>query len=361
MKRLTAKGMLNVTKRIEWFDYLKGIAITLVVFRHVMQSNITDCSTSFLGNIIFAVQMPVFMLVAGFFAVTKESYYQNGRALVSYIRKRFFHYMLPFFSWFIIVTVFIRGEYERNLMYALSTLAFNIDVGLWFLYVVFVLSTFLCASKFICYKSFTSIRLRPVASVVLTGIFLFPLLAIGALKGIRFLGINLIVYYYIFFALGNLAYEYKQLIGNCFARRNRRVLVFVVSAIVFFYICGSTNIELAQDSFVNIIIRILAACSGSAALVICAYWLNSKNNWIKKAFCIIGKYTLEIYVVHVQYIGILPKGTHYLLSVDGQGVLLLALTITVVLTAGTIWLIKSVSLLDSMFFGNLEKMNYQLK
>ena len=66
------------SNRIGWIDNLKGIAILLVVIRHVMQANITDCSETTIGNAIFAVQMPLFMAIAGFFSITSDKYYQNA-------------------------------------------------------------------------------------------------------------------------------------------------------------------------------------------------------------------------------------------------------------------------------------------
>ena len=136
--------------RIGWIDNLKGIAILLVVIRHVMQANITDCSETTIGNAIFAVQMPLFMAIAGFFSITSDKYYQNAEALKAYAKKRAIHYMLPFFSWFVVVYVLIRGFYDRNLVRAITTLINNVDVGLWFLYVVFVLSVISIIASALC-------------------------------------------------------------------------------------------------------------------------------------------------------------------------------------------------------------------
>lgn len=75
-------------KRIGWLDNLKGVAIILVVVRHVMQANITDCSQTVVGNAIFAVQMPLFMVVAGYFSITSDRYYSNSAEIGNYIKKK---------------------------------------------------------------------------------------------------------------------------------------------------------------------------------------------------------------------------------------------------------------------------------
>ena len=144
------KRWKDMTKRIGWIDNLKGVAILLVVIRHVMQANITDCSQTIIGNAIFAVQMPLFMIIAGYFSITSDKYYSSKTEIWNYIKKRLMHYILPFFSWYIVVYVLLRGFYNRNVFEALKILVNNVDVGLWFLYVVFVLSVVMVIAKAIC-------------------------------------------------------------------------------------------------------------------------------------------------------------------------------------------------------------------
>ena len=139
-----------MTKRIGWLDNLKGVAILLVVIRHVMQANITDCSQTIVGNAIFAVQMPLFMIIAGYFSITSDKYYSSKTEIWNYIKRRLIHYILPFFSWYIVVYVLLRGFYNRNVFEALKILVKNVDVGLWFLYVVFVLSVVMITAQAIC-------------------------------------------------------------------------------------------------------------------------------------------------------------------------------------------------------------------
>lgn len=334
-------------RRIEWIDQLKGVAILIVVIRHVMQSNIINCSETILGNAIFAVQMPLFMIVSGYFSVTSERYYKFRDELKTYIKKRTMHYMLPFASWFIIVNVFIRGFYERNIIQAMCVLVNNIDVGLWFLYVVFILSLVIIVAKRICYKA-KRIQNAGIASIIIGGVMLLPLVFIGKILGMRFMGINLILYYYVFFALGHTLFLYKEKIKLISNNNVRLMCGFGLSLIIFTLIILTHNIELSPDSIINVAIRILAAITGSLVIAIAVYKLSKGK---KSLLAKIGQFTLEIYVVHVCYIGVLPKGEYYFYTFDGVIFFLLAFLITMALTTFTIFFITKIPILNIIFFG----------
>lgn len=339
------------SNRIGWIDNLKGIAILLVVIRHVMQANIIDCSETVIGNAIFAVQMPLFMAIAGFFSITSDKYYQNAKTLKAYAKKRAIHYMLPFFSWFVVVYVLIRGFYDRNLVKAITTLINNVDVGLWFLYVVFMLSVICIIANAIC-RSLKLPSKTGIVPILVGGGLLLPLLMVGRVFGMRFLGINLLLYYYLFFAAGRFLFCNQDVIKRCF---NSHIVLYgtgLLTATIYIFIVLKHNIELAPDGIENICLRILAAVAGCTAIAIGVYIFSRGRT--NKLLEILGQNTLEVYVVHVHYIGLLPKGTHYLYTVDGLIVLLVALLITVLMSFATILIMKKIPALNFIFFGKQE-------
>lgn len=337
-----------MSKRIQWLDNLKGIAIMLVVIRHVMQANITDCSQTVIGNAIFAVQMPLFMIIAGYFSITTDRYYSNKTEIWIYIRKRLKHYILPFFSWYILVYVLLHGFCDRNIFEALGILINNVDVGLWFLYVVFILSVVVIIAQTICNRLNIPSK-TGILQILTGGGILLPLLIIGRFYGMRFLGINLLLYYYLFFSLGFLLFQNRSIIVKVLSSRKIVNAVGIIASAIFIGIVCLHNIELAPDGIINICLRVVAAISGCTSIAIAVFILsqNKSNKWLS----IVGQNTLEIYVVHVQYIGLLPKGVHYLYSIDGGIIFLTALSITVVLTTITIVVIKKVPVLNVLLFG----------
>ena len=55
-------------KRDRRLDCIKGIAISLVVIGHILQFCYSDYSSLFVFNIIWTLQIPLFMVVSGYFA-----------------------------------------------------------------------------------------------------------------------------------------------------------------------------------------------------------------------------------------------------------------------------------------------------
>ena len=123
----------------------------------------------------------------------------------------------------------------------------------------------------------------------------------------------------------------------------------MLSTVIYILIILNHNIELAPDGIKNICLRVLAAVTGCTAIASGDYiFSKGKTN---KLLEILGQNTLEIYVVHVHYIGLLPKGTHYLYTGDGFIVLLAALLMTALLSFVTILIMKKIPVLNFIFFG----------
>ena len=108
----------------------------MVVIRHVLQYSVTD-EGGILTNIIWAIQMPGFMLVSGYFSGRNV---ENTHELSKRIAGSMQHYALPFLSWWFLVSVLLLGGFDRNVLTAANHIAFHVDSGMWFLWVVFILS-----------------------------------------------------------------------------------------------------------------------------------------------------------------------------------------------------------------------------
>ena len=124
-------------KRNKTLDCYKGVLIVLVVLGHIFEYSVSDWNHNILQNLIWTVQMPGFMLVSGYFSFKEV---ENGRKLMVGYRKSVERYLLPFLTWFILVSVLLLGGYGRNVLQGLNRLAWRVDSGLWFIWAVFVLS-----------------------------------------------------------------------------------------------------------------------------------------------------------------------------------------------------------------------------
>lgn len=114
--------------RILWADALKSFAITIVVLGHCLQFL---NETGILYKYIYAFHMPLFMAISG---------YCSYKPLITLnsIKRRFFQLVIPFFCWPIVWYV-VRMDFSGIADYYIH-LPLNPDTGLWFLYILFLIS-----------------------------------------------------------------------------------------------------------------------------------------------------------------------------------------------------------------------------
>ena len=114
--------------RNQFVDIMRGIAMLLVVLGHTMTGCTVDSQKSFLFNIIWSLQMPLFILISGF--VTKYSRpISDGKGLWKYVKRRTVAYMLPWVVWSFLVRGIIFGEDD---FLNVKHLLWNMDSGYWF-------------------------------------------------------------------------------------------------------------------------------------------------------------------------------------------------------------------------------------
>lgn len=116
-------------------------------------------------------------------------------------RKSVERYLLPFLTWFILVSVLLIGGYGRNVLQGLNRLAWRVDSGLWFIWVVFVLSLITGLCNLIRGKVNGFVK-QLVTAAVTAGVSYGVLLVLTKLTSINFLGIKFILYYGLFYGLG---------------------------------------------------------------------------------------------------------------------------------------------------------------
>ena len=268
-------------------DILKGLLIIIVVIRHVFQVVALDTDVDYLSNLMTIVEMPLFILVSGYF-VGKSLLTQN-KELLGVIKKKTIAYLIPFLSYYFIFKMLFSPISEWNGM--VIALIHNITHGLWFLFVVWILSIVLNIA--ICISS--RHRLSNVVKVAIFTMAFFGIVGcfglIGLKFGFDFLGAKYIVFYSVLYYLGYLFHyliSVKRLLAND---------GFVaVCTVIFFIGANYFKILLLPDSLVYMGIRIVLALAGAGVLYRIAVYLSEKGKTLK--LDVIGMFTLEIYYVH---------------------------------------------------------------
>ena len=121
--------------RDPYFDFLKGIAIWLVVFGHCMQSFYPNWSENWVALAIYAFHMPLFMAISGKFFLSSVSKVSCS----TFIKKKFVRLYLPSLCWGMINAIILSGgkymaHHEIDIPYSLNL----VFTGMWFLTVLFI-------------------------------------------------------------------------------------------------------------------------------------------------------------------------------------------------------------------------------
>ena len=115
-------------------DAVKGFAILLVMLGHCIVLN--ELADPYLYDAIAAVQMPLFMAVSGYLAGRRHDNLGQKPDLKRSVKtfgKRSVAYLVPFFTWMIIVSF-------PHCLQELKTELFHLDYGLWFLATLWIIT-----------------------------------------------------------------------------------------------------------------------------------------------------------------------------------------------------------------------------
>lgn len=331
-------------QRNKTLDCYKGVLIVLVVLGHIFEYSVSDWNHNILQNIIWAVQMPGFMLVSGYFSFRKV---ENGKKLLAGYRKSVERYLLPFLAWFVLIRVLLLGEYERRVLKGLSSLAWRVDGGLWFIWVVFILSLIIGLCNLTLGKANGFVKQLVTVAVTFGGSYGI-LLILAKLTSVNFLGIKFILYYGLFYGLGWLI-RWTQF----FWEKQKTVFYDTVGFIcicVFAMIAFNVNLYLIDDNLVGIMLRFIAGATGNYVIYYTVKKLVPQLQKIKMDW--VGMYTLEIYVTHMYMNRLFAEvANDAFFTILGFSTFTASLICTVVLTGIVIVVLKSIPATNYLFYG----------
>lgn len=252
--------------RNQFVDIMRGIAMLLVVLGHTMTGCTVDSQKSFLFNIIWSLQMPLFILISGY--VTKYSRsISDGKGLWKYMKRRTIAYMFPWAVWSFVVRGIIFGQ---DGFLNVRSLLWNMDSGYWFLATIWTISMIFGITSFFAERAGKGNMLKKQIILLmcyLAGMVL--LVGIGVLLGMSFFAIKLTLYYMPFYYAGFL---YGQFDDKIMESDNGKRIIDCAVAICFiiwlFVILRVSLYEMSDGGF-GIILR--AATSLSGCVAICGF------------------------------------------------------------------------------------------
>ncbi len=288
--------------RNETVDIIRGIAILLVVLGHTMTGCTENSQQSFLFNVVWTLQMPLFMLISGY--VNKYSKPMTEiKALGNFFFKRTVAYLLPFAVW----TFFVRGLIFKQTDYLnIKNLIFNMDSGYWFLFslwniaMIFGIASFLGEILFKNKGDYS--KLVATTLFYICGMALMAV--IGYFMGLSFLCIKLTLYYMPFYFAGYLYGKIEPRLNEAKIFGGFKDFIIAASVIIWIFLLNRYNFYEIGDGIFGIILR--AGTSLLGCIAVCGLvgrLFNSKISAEKigggtALLDLAGKYSLEIYLIH---------------------------------------------------------------
>lgn len=249
---------ININTRNDFVDIVRGIAMLLVVLGHTITGCSVGSQDSFLYNVIWSLQMPLFVLISGYVTRYSRGCY-DGKSLKQYVYRRTLAYLLPWAVWTFLIRGLICGN---NYFLNPSWVCYNMDSGYWFLVTIWTISICFGLSEFFAKKLFHSINKEIMATSFLLGLFGIVLLAIGMLAGMNFSGIKLTLYYIPFYWIGYLYGKLGDDLDSTKMGNTIKTAVVAISTVVWVYFMYNFNLFNLPDSGSSIVLRIISSIIG---------------------------------------------------------------------------------------------------
>ncbi len=294
----------HTAKRQSWVDYAKGIAIILVLYRHVFEgiknSGIDISKYIFLEEwniVFFSFRMPLFFIVSGIFV--SSSFVKRGMG--QFVKTKLRTILYPYFLWGIIqVTLqlifspYVNGRIDFYNYLDLLYLPREIE-QFWYLYALFNVTILYVLLKY-------GLGLKPVYHLVL-GLAMFLLSAYFYRNNIIIGFVSDILHYYIFITVGDVLAKFIRDKKNLELFQSWRlffifILPFVLSQVYFLYAnIQYPNTKYQYVEYFNPLVFLPIAIIGCAFVISLSFILQKYSNakWLE----VLGRHSLYIYVAHV--------------------------------------------------------------
>lgn len=335
--------------RNQFVDIMRGIAMLLVVLVHTMTGCTVDSQKSFLFNIIWSLQMPLFILISGY--VTKYSRpISDGKELWKYVKRRTVAYMLPWAVWSFLVRGIIFGE---NSFLNVKHLLWNMDSGYWFLATIWTISMIFGVASFGAERVSKENLLKK--QTVLLGCYVVGmvlLVGIGAILGLSFFAIKLTLYYMPFYYAGFLYGQFDDRMKESDTGKKMIDSIVAICFVMWMFIILRFPLYEMSDGGAAIILRAATSLAGCIAVCgLCKGIFSSKIGG-GGTLAWVGEHSLEVYLTHYLLLSLIKLDEAPILySPVGLGMVLANYVITVALTVMAIVMINKNAVLRFVLTG----------
>lgn len=293
------------TKRQSWVDFARGVAIILVLYRHVFEgiksAGISTGHYMFLEHInimLFSFRMPLFFIVSGIFL--SASFAKRG--LFRYIEVKARTILFPYFLWgaLQITLQILFSDYVNSDRTSFDYLYLlyqprNIE-QFWYLYALFNVS--------VLYVVFKYVLGFKVWHQLLLGVGMFFLSAYFYRHAVNLGFVLDILTNYIFIAIGDMIHRTMRDPGNIRLFESPKItlaLIVPFLASQFYFLMANLRhpevIKYGYVEFYQPLAYLIISITGCAFVISCCFLLQraGRPEWLR----VLGTHSLHIYVAHV--------------------------------------------------------------
>jgi len=285
-------------KRDNVLDIVKGLAIFLVIFGHVISSNACFLEIN-INNLIYIFHMPLFFIISGILISHKKD-----TTFLKFIKQKAKSIMIPYFVFSILSFLYwylIERKFRGNITMSPSDIFFNIfimktsgdllipNIVLWFLPCMFVANII-----FYFIRKLDKKYIRIIISIIL-----FLIGYIFSIKNIVLpFSFDTALIAILFLDFG---YEISDIILNKKIEKISLTQTFVgiILLIGIYVICFiyNGNISMLGHQYGSPLMFFLGAICGSSLIYFISYYI-SKLSFTNKIISFLGKNSLVIMLTH---------------------------------------------------------------
>jgi len=294
--------------RLAWIDYVRGICIILVCYRHCFDGlreadlPVNDYHVLSILNVCFySFRMPLFFIISGLFV----SRSLQKKSLKDYVWGRFSIVFYPLIIWgFLQITLQILfkdyinatpspSDYINLIIFPRNP---SNNQQFWYLNALFFVGAF--------YAFFKVVLRFALWQQVALGFLLYSIAGYLGYKGISFYIFPDIFHFYIYFCIGDIlsSFIFKKETSHIILSP-KWLITSAIFCIIMQTIFTSINMRHADDNYVNthmIYLFLPISLSGCALMIQLAQLLQKKDSfrWLR----VVGYHSLYIYLMHLMLI-----------------------------------------------------------
>lgn len=271
--------------RLDYLDFLRGIAIITVVMGHCFQYNIYGDNATTCFNFIYSFHMGFFFFISGCTASLKMERNTWDNAFL-FLKKKTLQLIIPFVIWGGVISVLLNGADMRELPERLLLILQYPDRGAWFLIHLYIIQIlyFICCT---IHNSCNNKYMFYISALLVSGIVCILLKNYGVLY--RWIKPEYVALFFI---------------GHIAQRINWTKLFFYINPIILSCLIGFTIIAPKFD-FTESGMTIKLLCSIFFSLFMYLLVRTEYDNIparVTRRVNFLGKNTLEIYLTHYYFV-----------------------------------------------------------